>query len=120
SFPTRRSSDLFCVIPNGIHNDLEVTIISLEAAQPGFDTDYKIIFKNKGNTTLSGNIDFTFDDDYLDLLSSNPIVNSQSTGNLIWNYTNLQPFETREISLTMTLNTPTDANFPLNSGDLLN
>lgn len=122
SFPSGPSPNIqdFCVIPNGIHNDLEVTIISLEAAQPGFDTDYKIIFKNKGNTTLSGNIDFTFDDDYLDLLSSNPIVDSQSTGNLIWNYINLQPFETREISLTMTLNTPTDANFPLNSGDLLN
>src|SRR5690606_3381950 len=121
-FPSGPSPNIqdFCVIPNGIHNDLEVTIISLEAAQPGFDTDYKIIFKNKGNTTLSGNIDFTFDDDYLDLLSSNPIVDSQSTGNLIWNYINLQPFETREISLTMTLNTPTDANFPLNSGDLLN
>src|SRR5690606_34069708 len=121
NFPTDSSpyTQDFCVTPNGVHNDLEVTIIPLEAEIPGFDTDYKIIYKNKGNTTLSGSIDFTFDDNYMNLLSSNQIVNSQSTGNLIWNYINLQPFETREISLTMTLNTPTDANCPLNSTDLL-
>lgn len=122
NFPTDASPYVqdFCITPNGVHNDLEVVIIPLEAARPGFETDYKIIYKNKGNTTLSGNIDFTFDDNYMDLLSSHPIVDSQGTGNLMWNYLNLQPFETREISFTMTLNTPTDTNFPLNEGDFLN
>ncbi len=56
----------------------------------------------------------------MSLLSSNPIADSQTTGNLIWDYANLQPFETREVSLTMRLNTPTDANFPWNIGDSLN
>lgn len=109
----------FCITPNGVHDDLEVFIVPLEAARPGFDTDYKIIYKNKGNTTLSGSIDFTFDDDYMDLLTLNPTADSQSTGSLIWNYSNLLPFETREINFTMTLNTPTDADFPLNDGDFL-
>lgn len=122
SFPSSPSpyTQDFCIIPNGVNNDLEIIIVPLEVARPGFDTDYKIIFKNKGNTTLSGNIDFTFNDDYMDLLSSNPIVDSQSTGSLMWNYSNLQPFETREIGFTMTLNSPTDANFPLNTGDFIN
>ena len=122
SFPTNPSPNTqdFCVTPNGVHNDLEIVIIPVEAARPGFDTAYKIIYKNKGNTTRSGSIDLTFNDDDKDFLSSNPVVNTQSTGNLVWNYTNLQPFETREISFFMTLNTPTDANFPLNSGDILN
>ncbi|SDS91174.1 T9SS type A sorting domain-containing protein [Winogradskyella sediminis] len=122
SFPTNPSpnSQDFCVTPNGVHNDLEIVIIPVEAARPGFDTAYKIIYKNKGNTTRSGSIDFTFNDDDKGFLSSNPVVNSQSTGNLVWNYTNLQPFETREISFIMTLNSPTDADFPLNSGDILN
>lgn len=110
----------FCITPNGVRNDLEVIIIPLEIARPGFETDYKIIYKNKGNTTLSGSIDFSFDDDHMDLLSSNPIADFQATGSLTWNYSNLQPFETREISFTMTLNTPTDSEFPLNVGDLLN
>jgi hypothetical protein len=122
NFPTDASPYIqdFCITPNGVHNDLEVIIIPLEAARPGFETDYKIIYKNKGNTTLSGSIDFAFDDNYMNLLSSNPIADSQATGSLIWNYSNLQPFETREISFTMTLNTPTDTNFPLNGGDSLN
>jgi len=122
SFPSDPSPFVqdFCLSPNGIYNDLEIVIVPIEAARPGFDTNYKIIYKNKGNTTLSGSIDFTFDDNYMDLLSSNPVADSQTIGNLVWNYASLQPFETREVSLTMTLNTPTDANFPLNSGDSLN
>ncbi|WP_452222474.1 T9SS type A sorting domain-containing protein [Lacinutrix salivirga] len=121
SFPSNSSpfNQDFCITANGAFNDLELIIIPIEAARPGFDTDYKIIFKNKGNTTLSGNIDFSFDDNYINFLSSNPIADSQTFGNLVWNYTDLLPFETREISLTMTLNTPTDADFPLNSGDYL-
>lgn len=122
NFPTDTSpyaQDL-CITSNGNNNDLEIIIVPLEVARSGFETDYKIIYKNKGNTTLSGNIDFTFDDNYMDLLSSNPIADSQSIGNLIWNYSNLQPFETQEINFTMSLNTPTDTNFPLNIGDFLN
>lgn len=122
SFPSSPSPHIqdFCITANGIYNDLEIIVVPLEVARPGFDTDYKVIFKNKGSTTLSGNINFTFDDNYMSLLSSNPIADSQTTGNLIWDYANLQPFETREVSLTMRLNTPTDANFPLNIGDSLN
>ena len=122
SFPSNPSPYVqdFCITPNGVYNDLEIIIVPLEDARPGFDTDYKIIFKNKGNTTLSGNIDFTFDDNHMNLLNSIPIADSQSTGNLVWNYANLQPFETREISFTMTLNSPTDVNFPLNNSDFLN
>ncbi|REE24856.1 putative repeat protein (TIGR01451 family)/predicted secreted protein (Por secretion system target) [Winogradskyella pacifica] len=122
SFPSNPSPYIqdVCIAPSGVYNDLEIMIVPIEAARPGFDTDYKIIFKNKGNTTLSGSIDFTFDDNYMNLLSSNPMADSQTIGNLVWNYANLQPFEIREVSLTMTLNTPADANFPLNSGDFLN
>lgn len=109
----------FCISPNGVHNDLEIIIVPLQDARPGFDAEYKIIYRNKGNTTLSGNINFTFDDNYMDLLFSNPITDSQSGGSLTWNYSDLQPFETREISCIMTLNTPIEPNFPLNAGDIL-
>jgi len=109
----------FCMTANGVHDDLEITIVPLEGARPGFDADYKLIYNNKGNTTLSGNIDFVFNDDYVDFLSAIPNVNSQTTGNLTWNYSNLLPFETREIDFTFSLNPPTDENFPLNSDDIL-
>jgi Leucine-rich repeat (LRR) protein len=120
-FPTDASPTIqdFCITPNGSFNDLEVTIIPLEEARPGFDTDYKIIYKNKGTTTLSGTVNLMYNDDYMNLVSASLVADTQSTGSLTWNYTNLAPFETRSILYTMNLNTPTDMTFPLNGGDEL-
>ena len=120
-FPTDTSPYIqdFCITPSGAFNDLEVTIIPLELARPGFDVNYKIIYKNKGSTTLSGSINLNFNDDIMDLVSANPIADVQNIGSLSWNYTNLLPFESRTINFTMNLNTPTDPNFPVNGGDIL-
>ncbi|AUC81485.1 T9SS type A sorting domain-containing protein [Lacinutrix sp. Bg11-31] len=121
NFPTDASPHTqdFCITPNGVHDDLEITIVPIEQAVPGFNTDYKLVYKNKGNTILSGDIIFTYNDDLMNLLTVSPMVDSQSSGFLSWNYTSLQPFEVREIDLTMTLNTPTHPDFPLNSDDVL-
>ena len=108
----------FCITPNGTYNDLEVTLIPVELARPGFDTDYKVVYKNKGTTTLSGMVDLSFQDDVMDLVSTNPVADSQSTGILSWIYSNLLPFESREILVTMNLNTPTDTP-ALNGDDIL-
>lgn len=121
NFPTDASPFVqdFCIAPNGVHNDLEIIILPLEQARPGFDANYKIIYKNKGNTIISDTVEFLFNSDFMEFVSSNPIVNNQLTGELNWDFSNLLPFETREIYLTMNLNTPTDDNFPLNGGDNL-
>lgn len=120
NFPTDASpfTQDFCIIPNGTHNDVDVTLIPLNIARPGFDSNYKLVYKNKGNTTLSGAINLTFEDDFMDLVSSNPMTDSQAVNSLQWNYANLLPFESREITFTMNLNTPTDS-FPLNADDTL-
>lgn len=110
----------FCITPNGTFNDLEIIIIPLELPTPGFETDYKIIYKNNGTTVLSGNINLSFDDNLMDFQSATPTVNTQSTGNLSWNYSDLEPFETREVLISMLLNAPTDPTYPLNLDDILN
>jgi Leucine-rich repeat (LRR) protein len=122
SFPAGPSpyNQDFCIIPNGTHNDLEVLLIPVNAAIPGFDSEYKIMYKNKGNTVLSGSVNLVFEDDYMDFLSAFPSEDNQSINNLQWNYANLQPFETGEIDIVFNLNTPTDPDFPLNSDDVLN
>ncbi|EAS20305.1 conserved hypothetical protein [Flavobacteria bacterium BBFL7] len=109
----------FCLTATTPTDDLEITIIPLEEARPGFDTNYKLVYKNKGNTQLTGNIAFTYDDDFMDFVSANPVVSSSSVGNLNWSFSNLDPFETREIDFTLNMNTPTDSNFPLNSNDII-
>ena len=37
----------FCITPNGFHPDLEVVITPIGVARPGFDSYYKIVYKNK-------------------------------------------------------------------------
>ncbi|MDN3675882.1 hypothetical protein QWY90_00810 [Flavobacterium paronense] len=91
----------FCLTANGSHQDIESWIIPLTRARPGFDSRYKIKYRNIGNVTVSGYLNFSFDDDYMDFVSATPVVNNQAYSLLTWNYTNLVPFETREMEVTL-------------------
>ena len=120
-FPTSATpfTQNFCIAPNGSHQDLEITIVSINTAIPGFNVNYKLVFKNKGNTVANGQVTLAFDDTLMDLVTANPAVTIQTTNLLTWNYANLAPFESRSINFTMNLNAPTDTP-PLNGGDTLN
>lgn len=106
----------FCITPNGVHYDLEIIVTRLKAQIPGADVQYKIIFKNKGNQIQSGTITLNFDDAIMDFVSSNPVQATSTTNQLTWNYSNLNPFETREIEFIMNLNSPMETP-ALNNGD---
>jgi len=93
----------FCIKPNGTHNDLEVIVLPLGAARPGFNTSYKLVYKNKGTTTLSGNVQLNFDNSKMNFITASTVVSSQTTGQLNWNYVNLAPFENRTINITFDL-----------------
>ncbi|WP_130736956.1 T9SS type A sorting domain-containing protein, partial [Flavobacterium sp. J27] len=120
-FPTQTSpfTQDFCVTANGLHSDVEVVILPILPARPGFDALYKIVFKNKGSKIENGTINFTFDDAVLDYVLSNPVYNTQSTNTFTWNYSNLLPFETREIEIVLNVNSPFE-NPAINNGDQLN
>ena len=124
-FPTQASPFLqdFCVTANGVHSDVEITLIPLNPARPGFDAHYKLVYKNKGNQVENGTVTFTyFQEDALDFVIATPVFDNQNTMGVTsiytWNYTNLQPFETREINVTINLNSPMETP-PLNAGDIL-
>ncbi len=120
-FPTQASpfTQNFCVTANGVHPDLEVTLLSIAGARPGFDAKYKVVYKNKGNTTQSGTVNVAFNDAILDFVSANPSVLSQAINNLSWDFVNLLPFETREIAVTLNVNSPIETP-AVNGGDVLN
>ncbi|MEL1254673.1 leucine-rich repeat domain-containing protein [Flavobacterium sp. DGU38] len=119
-FPSVASpfSQNFCLVPNGLHKDLEINILPTQPARPGFDAKYKIIYKNKGNVTQSGSVNLIFDDTTLDFVSSNVTFSSQTTGNIAWDFTNLKAFETREIEIILNVNTPTEIP-AVNNNDIL-
>ncbi|WP_178987621.1 DUF7619 domain-containing protein [Winogradskyella schleiferi] len=109
----------FCITPNGVHPDVKVVISPIVAAQPGFDAVYNVNYKNKGNQTLSGAVDITFNDSVLDYVSASISPDIQTTGNLSWIYTDLLPFESRSIALTLNVNSPMETP-AVNIDDVLN
>jgi hypothetical protein len=121
TFPATASpfTQNFCVTANGIKNDVEVTVLPIEVARPGFDAYYKIIYKNKGNQVSNGSLSFSFNDSKMDLISAIPVNISSTTNSLSWTYSNLNPFETREINLTFNINSPMETP-AVNGGDILN
>ena len=121
NFPTLNGmtqTQNFCITPNGVHNDVEIAIIPIQGARPGFDANYQLVYKNKGNQTLSGNINLAFDDAVLDFVSANPAITNQSLNTLNWSYSNLLPFESRTIDFTLNVNSPMETP-AVNIGDVL-
>ena len=120
TFPSQTTPQLqnFCIIPVGNHPDLEVSVIPVNVARPGFDAKYKIIYKNKGNQIQSGTVNLAYDDSLMDLVSATPAASTQVANDLYWNFSNLNPMETREIVVTLNLNSPTDTP-PVTAANLL-
>lgn len=108
----------FCLTPNGTHPDLELIILPLTPARPGFDATYKILYTNKGTEIQSGSVAFNFDESILDFVSSDATA-TQTPGTLTWDFTDLAPFETRTITCKLNLNSPMETP-AVNNDDILN
>ncbi|MGH2665040.1 DUF7619 domain-containing protein [Flavobacterium sp.] len=110
----------FCITANGFHPDLEIVIAPIVPARPGFDAVYKIVYKNKGNQvmTQSYGINFMYNQNLMNFVSASQTPSSQGAGGISWDYANLMPFESRSITVTMNVNSPTATN-PVNINDVL-
>ncbi|MCZ4319198.1 T9SS type A sorting domain-containing protein [Aequorivita viscosa] len=108
----------FCAEANGIHQDLEVVIAPITPARPGFEATYRLVYKNKGNQTLSGDVQFNFPENQMDFVSSSTTPNSQGAGTITFNFTDLQPYQTETIEIVLDVNDPMDTP-PVNIGDIL-
>ncbi|MGL2965955.1 DUF7619 domain-containing protein [Flavobacterium sp. XGLA_31] len=109
----------FCLVPNGNHPDLEITVTPLNSARPGFSTHYMITIVNKGNQSQSGIVTFTYDGAVLDYVASFPSANAWTTNTVSWDFNNLVPYERKNMELVLNLNSPQEVP-PLNLGDILN
>lgn len=113
------STQNICVTQNGNVKDLEVIFAPVTDARPGFDAVYKLIWRNKGNTTLSGTVTLAFDNTKMLFLSS--VLPSTVSGNQVtFNFTNLKPYANTSSELTFKINAPTNPTNPVNIGDTLN
>jgi len=110
----------FCITPkSSMLRQTNITIIPLSPpARPGFDTKYKIVWENVGNQIEIGALNFTYDETLLDYISATQSPDQVADGIVKWNFTNLLPFEKREITVTLKVNRPTDTP-AVNAGDKL-
>jgi len=113
------STQDFCIDAIGTHSDVEVVLMPVDFASPGFNATYKIVYKNKGNQMRSGNVSLTFEDSKIDFVSSVPTQNAAFVNTRVWNYVDLMPFENRSIFVTLNINAPTETP-AVNIGDILN
>ena len=105
----------FCISPSGTYNELDITLLPVMPARPGFEGSYQLTYRNRGTTTLSGTVQLNFDNSKMNFTGSNPIISSQTSGQLSWNYSNLAPFESRTINVIFNFQAP-----PVNNiGDTL-
>lgn len=110
----------FCISPNGTHPDLEIVVAPLVAPNPGFEAVYQIVYRNKGNQTLSQQygVTFFYDENKQDLTMALPGTETTGPGALSWSFSNLRPFESRSIVVILNINASTDE-VPVNLDDVL-
>lgn len=96
----------FCATSSQTIEDISINFIPLNAPRPGFDVNYKIIYKNNGTTIKNGTVSFIYDETKLNFLTSNVTLASQNGNVLSWNYSNLNPFEERAIIVKFSVFTP--------------
>ncbi|HKR03172.1 MAG TPA: T9SS type A sorting domain-containing protein [Bacteroidia bacterium] len=90
----------FGVVANEI--DVSATITGFGNARPGFDMDYNITYTNIGSTVQSGVVEVQLDS-ILTFVSSG-VTPSNINGNILqWNYSSLNPFQSSNIDLVVTV-----------------
>jgi uncharacterized repeat protein (TIGR01451 family) len=83
------------------YNDLAVNIIPVSAPRPGFTYINKIVYSNNGNQTVpSGTVTFNHDA-HVSITANTQAGTTPITNGFTYNFTNLLPFESREIAVTM-------------------
>ena len=98
----------FPITVSQTYNDLAVAIVPVNAPRPGFTYNNKIVYTNFGNQTVaSGTV--TFNKDALVTITGNTQSGTTTTaGGFTYNFSNLLPFESRTITVTMQVpNIPT-------------
>ncbi|MEW5676880.1 T9SS type A sorting domain-containing protein [Flavobacterium enshiense] len=106
----------FCISSSTNVSDLNVVLVNINQAIPGFEANYRIYYTNKGSTNLNGSVQLVYQNGKLTFANALPVQNSATSNSLTWDYSNLLPFESRYIDVNFNVLTPPT----VNAGDILN
>ena len=91
----------FCLTTTGFVDNLELTLVPLDEAVPGFNGDYQLIYENRGTFIEEGEVTFEFDTIRQNFVDATPAPTS-IIGNIVtFDFENLLPFESRVINVRL-------------------
>ena len=96
----------FCIEPTQTVNDVNISLIPTGHARQGLYTTYILVYRNVGTTQLNGDITLDFNSSKLHFENAGGIPHSQNGNRLTFYYSNLNPFETREIGIVFHVYSP--------------
>jgi hypothetical protein len=80
-------------------NDVKGNLTAITPPRPGFNTTYLVNYKNIGSTSVNGKVSLKYDAK-LSFIEANAIPSTNANQLATWNYTNLQPNESRSLNVT--------------------
>jgi uncharacterized repeat protein (TIGR01451 family) len=117
SFNTYFNTDSihFAIQPLPGIRDVNISLLPLTPARPGFPVQYKLLYKNVGTNTVSVGSIKLVKDSRLTITNFVPAAASVNGNTITWNYSNLAPNEEVSVVLNFILNAPP----AVNNGDTL-
>ncbi|WP_196888423.1 BspA family leucine-rich repeat surface protein, partial [Aureivirga sp. CE67] len=101
----------FCLTANQQVNDLNILLLPIEEARPGFEADYKLIIENIGTESIDDiTANLTFDDTMQSFVSATPAETNITANSIDFQIGSLVPFEKHEIDIVMQTFTPPTVN----------
>lgn len=101
----------FCLTANETIADLNVTLLPLGEARPGFPAEYQLVMQNMGTQTVAdATVTLTFDDTLFSFVEASPALASSATNQLTFEIENLQPLESVMIDIEMEVFAPPTVN----------
>ena len=94
----------FCLTANQQVNDLNVTILPISEARPGFEAQYRLVVQNMGTQTVNGisaNMGYQVPEQSFVNASQAPSAMNLNPGSVTFDIASLQPFETKIIDITL-------------------
>jgi hypothetical protein len=87
----------FGIYCNSAQPNIGLRLIPFGIFRPGFENLFALVIFNRGTSTESGTVALSYVDSLLQFLDASVQPISVQTGNLQWSFSNLKPYETRNI-----------------------
>jgi surface protein len=107
----------FCLTANQTISDLNVVLLPVSEARPGFEATYQLVVQNLGTQTISDVlVNLVFDNTKQTFVNATPAPESTTSNELVFEIASLSPFSSSTINLIMETFTPPT----VNGEDILN